>query len=413
MALSAFARPAPQSERDPAILGNRLTPGLLAMLIAQRNQGRMQPWIDLGGEFLQKNPHLASQLEIRRDSIAETRFEVRPGKGSNGRAAKKAADACRAIVTSWEERTQHAWADTIGQIALAVWWQRSCHEVMWERDGREVRPDHFEWVHPRRLSFAAPYGDPDPWALRLHDPDDAQSPFSGLFGTPLTAFHPDKFLVHTASPLGLQPTCEGLFAGCVWHLLMYEWTWRDLMALVELLGRPGVIGYYSAGGAKAATPAPGVAKMDGGRSASDAEIAHLRRVVNNASGALRDVLSDTTRVEPLRFDQRATPLQREVLQHLEGLLSKLINGSTGVRDLVAGARAAHQVAYAQSFTFWRADVRRVCSTVSWLFGRYVAANPGMFPAGTPTPRLWSPDLERSLGQSTDPSTKDPNDSPAA
>ncbi len=411
--LRVLAQPPPSTERDPAILGNRLTPALLAMLIAQRNQGWMQPWIDLGGEFLQKNPHLASQLEIRRDSIAETRFEVKPGRGSNGRAAKKAADACGELLTDWSARTAHSWADAAGQITLAVWWQRSCHEVIWARDGRELRPDHLEWVHPRRLSYSAPYGDPDPWALRLHDPDDPQSPFSGAYGTPLSSFHPDKFVVHTTSPLGLQPTCDGLFAGCVWHLLMYEWSWRDLMALVELLGRPGILGYYSAGGAKAAAPLPGVAKMDGGRFSSDAEIEKLRRVVHNASGALRDVLSDTTRVEPLRFDQRATPLQREVLQHLEGLLSKAINGSTGVSDLVAGSRAAHQVAYAQSFTFWRSDVRRVCSVISWLFGRYVAANPGIFPAGTPTPRLWSPDLEASRGQTTNPSTKDPNDAPAA
>ncbi len=101
--LRALAQPAPSTERDPAVLGNRLTPGLLAALIAQRNQGWMQPWIDLGGEFLQKNPHLASQLEIRRDSVAETRFEVRPGRGSNGRAAKKAADACTELFVSWQE----------------------------------------------------------------------------------------------------------------------------------------------------------------------------------------------------------------------------------------------------------------------------------------------------------------------
>ncbi len=407
--LRALAQPAPSTERDPAVLGNRLTPGLLAALIAQRNQGWMQPWIDLGGEFLQKNPHLASQLEIRRDSVAETRFEVRPGRGSNGRAAKKAADACTELFVSWESRSERSWADLAGQITLAVWWQRSCHEVMGVRDGRELRPDHLEWVHPRRLSYSAPYGDPDPWALRLHDPDDPQSPFSGAYGTPLSSFHPDKFVVHTTSPLGLQPTCDGLFAGCVWHLLMYEWSWRDLMALVELLGRPGIIGYYSAGGAKAALPAPGVTKLDGGRFSTDAEVERLRRVVLSASGAMREVLSDTTRVEPLRFDQRATPLQREVLQHLEGLLSKAINGSTGVSDLVAGARAAHQVAYAQSFTFWRSDVRRVCSVISQLFARYIAANPALFPANTPAPRLWSPDVEAARSTTA----KDSNDAPNA
>lgn len=413
--LKALAVPAPYQERDPHILGNRLTPGMLAALIFQRNQGWMQPWADLGGEFVQKNPHLVSQLAIRRESVVETRFEVRAGKGSNGQAARKAAKACTEIFAGWQRRLDHSWADTAGQITMAVWWQRSCHEVMWQRDGREVRPEHLEALHARRLSFAAPYGDPEPWVLRIHDPDDPHSPFSGPYGTPITAFHPDKFLAHQTSPLGLQPTCDGLFAAAVWYLLFYEWSWRDLMALIELLGRPSHIGYYAAEGAKSASSArlPGAPKMDGGRFASPEEIEKLRRVVSSVSGSLRDVLPDTTHVDPLRYDQRTTPLQREALDHLERLMSKLLNGADSISDLKPGARAAQQVMYAQSFTFWRGDVRRVISVINALFARYVLANPGMYPANTPPPELWSPDLEASRGQTTAPTEKDPNDAPAA
>lgn len=400
--LRVLAQPPPSAERDPAVLGNRLTPALLAALIAQRNQGWMQPWVDLGGEFLQKNPHLVSQLSIRRESAVETRFEVRPGAGSNQRAARKAADACATLVTDWQSRAEHGWSDVVAGVTAAVWWQRSVHEIMWAREGRELRVDHLAGVHPRRLSLAAPHGDAESSTLRLHDPDDPESPFSGPYGTPLTRFHPDKFLVHTTSPLGLQPTCDGLFAAAVWYLLMYEWSWRDLMALVELLGRPAHIGYYAAGGAKAAHPLPGVAKLDGVRFATDAEIEKLRRVVTGASGALRDVLADTTRVEPLRYDRDVTPLQRETLEHLERLLSKLINGADSISDLRPGARAAQQVLYAQSFTFWRSDVRRVCAAITWLFGRYVAANPAIFPSGTPTPQLWSPDLLREPSRAAAP-----------
>jgi hypothetical protein len=413
--LGVVAHPPPASEKDPAILGNRLTPGLLAHTIGFRNAGYMQPWVDLGGEFLQKNPHLAAQLLIRRESVVETTFQVRPGKGSNGQAARKAAKACEELLTGWQSRETRTWNDLVGQLNDAIWWQRSVHELMWERDGREVRPTSFAWVHPRRISLAAPYGDPDPWAFRLHDPDDPTSPFGGAYGVKLSDFHPDKFLTHTTAPLGLQATCDGLFAASVWYLLMYEWHWRDLCALVELLGRPPLIAYYAAGGAKSSQPTAGVANFNGGKNASDAEIAAAERAIYSASGSLRATLADTTRVEPLRFDQRATPLQREALEHLERLLSKLLNGSTGVSDVVAGARASHQVAYAQSFTFWRADVRRICSAVRSVFGRYVAANPGRFPVGTPVPELWSPDLlAKSDPAATDRTTapKPSKDTPA-
>lgn len=409
--LAPVAQPAPYEERDPAILGNRLTPGVLSAIIGQRNLGYSQPWVDLGAEFLQKNPHLVSQLAIRRESVVETTFEVKPGKGSNQRDALRAAKACTELMERLQDRTEASWSDFLAQLTAAVWWQRSCHEVMWARDGREIVIDHLAAVHPRRLSYAAPYGDPEAHILRLHDPDDPHSPFSGAWGVPLTRFHPDKFLVHQTSPLGLQPTCDGLFAGSVWFLLMYEWTLRDLLDLIALLGRPGHLGYYASGGAKAASAASSgqkVPQFDGERRLASAdEIAHLQRIVRGVSGSLREVLADTTRVEPLRYDQRTTPIQREALEHIERLISKLINGADSISDLKAGARAAQQVMYAQSFTFWRSDVRRVCSVVSSLFAKYVRANPDIFHTGCPLPRLWSPDLERSRGATTNPTEKDP------
>lgn len=390
---------------------------MLSAIIAQRNQGYMQPWVDLGGEFLQKNPHLVSQLAIRRESVVETEFLVRPGKGSNQRDAQRAASACTELVERLQDRTEASWGDLVAQLTAAVWWQRSCHEVMWARDGREIVVDYLAAVHPRRLSYAAPYNDPEAHILRLHDPDDPGSPFGGAWGTPITRFHPDKLIVHQTSPLGLQPTCDGLFSGAVWYLLMYEWCLRDLLALIELLGRPGHIGYYASGGAKAAgAGAAGqrVPQFDGERRlASSEEIAHLQRIVRGVSGSLREVLADTTRVEPLRYENRATPLQREAIEHLERLLSKLINGADSISDLKAGARAAQQVMYAQSFTFWRSDVRRVCSVVSSLFARYIRANPDRFHTGCPVPRLWSPDLERSRGETTNPTEKDPGNAEGA
>ena len=415
--VTPIAQPAPYEERDPAVLGNRLTPGVLSAIIAQRNLGYSQPWVDLGGEFLQKNPHLVSQLAIRRESVVETEFVVLPGKGSNGRGAKRAAQACTELVERLQERTEASWSDLVAPIAAAVWWQRSCHEVMWARDGREISIDHLAAVHPRRLSYAAPYGDPEAHILRIHDPDDPQSPFAGAWGVPITHFHPDKFLVHQTSPLGLQPTCDGLFAGSVWFLLMYEWTLRDLLDLIALLGRPGHLGYYASGGAKAAGAASAgqkVPQFDGERRLASAdEIAHLQRIVRGVSGSLREVLADTTRVEPLRYDQRTTPIQREALEHIERLISKLINGADSISDLKAGARAAQQVMYAQSFTFWRSDVRRVCSVVSSLLAKYVRANPDFFGASCPTPRLWSPDLDRSRGATTNPTEKDPGNAEGA
>ncbi len=404
--------PAPWQERDPAILGNRLTPAALASMIRARNAGAFQAWTDLGTEFLSgKNPHLVAQLGVRKASVSETRFEVKPGKGSNGQGARRAAADFAALVERWKARQE--WDLVLGQVVSAEWWGRSLHEVMWSDESGVMAPERVAWVHPRRLSYECPLQDPDPWTIRLHDPDDPTSPFAGAYGVPISAWHPDKFILHETAPLGVQRTGEGLFAGVVWHLLMYEWSWRDLMALVELLGRPGVIGYYAAGGAKAADRG-GALKLDGPQNATPEDVTALTSAVRSVSGSLRAVLSDRTRVEPLKYDSTATPLQLEAIKHIEALVSKAINGTTGVTDIVAGSRAAQEVAWMQSLTFWRYDVRRVCGWFGDLGRRMVAANPGRYGLSCPAPVVWSPDTERpepktAAEKKTDPAGDEPAD----
>lgn len=384
--------PPPWQERDPAILGNRLTPTALAGMIRNRNAGAFQEWTDLGTEFLGgKNPHLVAQLGVRKASVSETRFEVRPGVGSNGQGARRAARDFAELVERWRARQE--WDLVLGQVVGAEFWGRSLHELLWSDEAGVMAPERVAWVHPRRLSYACPINDPDPWTIRIHDPDDFSSPFSGAYGVPISRWHRDKFILHETAPLGVQKTGEGLLAGVIWYLVMYEWSWRDLMALIELLGRPGVIGYYAAGGAKAAARGDSL-KHDGPRNATGDEVTALTGAVRSVSGSLRAVLSDTTRVEPLKFDTTATPLQLEAIKHIEGLISKIVNGTTGVTDIVAGSRASQEVAWMQSLTYWRYDVRRVCGWFGDLARRMVAANPGRYGLTCPPPVIWSPDTER-------------------
>ena len=404
---TAYTLPPPYQERDPSILGDRLTPTVLAGIIRRRNEGHFQPWIDLGTEFLSgRNPHLVTQLGVRDASVCETAFKIRPSKGKNPPGAARAAKDFEALCDRWKRR--RTWDTTCAQVVRGEWWGRSLHEVLWSAESGVMAPERVAWVHPRRLSYACPFHDPDPWTLRLHDPDDPTSPFygSGLYGVPLSTWHPDKFILQECTPLGVQRTGEGLFAGVVWYLLMYEWSWRDLMQLVELLGRPGHVGYYAAGGAKSAqsgaTTGP---KFDGGRSASNEEIEQLHQTLLRVSGSLRAVLPDTTRVEPMKYDNRTTPLQLEVGKHIEGLISKVVTGTTGVTDIVAGARAAHDVAWRQALTYWRYDCRRWIGWLMDLGDRMTRANPSRYGVGTPGPEVWSPDLEASDAPAP---TTDPN-----
>lgn len=132
--------PAPWQERDPSILGNRLTPSALAAIVRDRNGGAFQAWTDLGTEFLSgKNPHLVAQLGIRRASVCETRFVVNPGEGSNGRGARRAAQDFEALIERWRSRQEFELL--LGQVVAAEWWGRCLHEVLWSNESGVMAPE--------------------------------------------------------------------------------------------------------------------------------------------------------------------------------------------------------------------------------------------------------------------------------
>lgn len=376
--------PNPWTDRDAAVIGSSLTPQRLTQLLRERNAGYLQGWVDLADEAREKSPHLHTQLAIREQSVVETEFEVVPGSGSNQRAAERAASAARLLMERWSAREEEGLETWLAEFVEASYYGRGAHEVMWERSPEGlVVPAALSKIDPRRLGYACDSADPDPWGLRLWDDGAAMTPYSDTYGVPLSSFHPDKILVNQPRVRGSQRSREGLFAVVVWYWLFSVWSWRDVMALAEMIGRPPVIGYYAAGGAK---DAGALQKFDGARTASPQDVAAAKRAVNAMTSALRAVLPDTTRLEPLKFD---TPpgkaLQLQIDEAANAHISKAINGSTGVSDIVAGARASHQVAYAQSFTFWRADCRRAARLLTTLLQRMVRANPDYFGANCPLP----------------------------
>lgn len=370
-----IATPNPWHDRDAAMLGNQLTPRLLTSILHQRNQGDLRLWNDLADEQREKNPHLHSQLAIRELSVVETNFEITAGLGSNQRGAIRAADAAKELVEAWNGREHSNTYRWLAEFVSAHYYTAGVHEVLWERTGGETVPVELAWIEPRRISYACDLSAIDPWEMRIWD-QYGGGPFDRWNGVPLSNFHPDKFLQHRPRVRGSQPTREGLFAIIVWWTLFYVWDWRDLMAAIELLGRPPVVAYYAAGGAKADGT---VSKLNGDRNATKEEVAAAKRAVDAVSGSLRAVLADTTRLEGLTLPLAGTnPIQLQAAETIERLISKAINGVDSVSDLKPGARAAVEVQERTSLTFWRADCRYAASALQRLIARYIRANPGRF-----------------------------------
>lgn len=376
-----IAVPGPWTDRDNDVLGVTVTPEVLAYIIQRRNRGELRQWCDLADHARRTNPHLHSQLQVRELSVQETDFEVVPGDTTA--RAKKAAKACEDLFRFWQEEGWYTWAS---DIVGAKYYPVGLQEVGWGRWDGLMTPLSLTRVAERRLSYACNRFDGTPWELRIWDQNAPESIFNPVYGLKVSDFHPDKFIVHEPRIVGGHRASEGLFAVVCWYWLFGVYSWKHLMALLETFGRPPVIGYFAAGGAKAADRGGGV-KMDGARNATDSEIAAAKRVLATMSGALRAVVPDTIRYEVLKFDMPTNPAQILTSDKVDAYISKAINGTTGVTDIVAGARSAHETAAEQALTPYRADCRDVARVGSILFRRFVRANPDYFGATCAPPRM--------------------------
>lgn len=372
------AIPAPWIDRRAAVLGNAVDPEVLSRIILKRNDGYLAEWCDLADHARRTYPHLHAQLSTREQSAQETEFEVVAGAGPGGNRAEA---ACREL---WAEWQRNGWETWCAEIVGAKFYPAGLHEVSWARADGLIAPTRLTRIAERRLSYACPVYDPEPWALRIWDPQDFHSPFQSIYGLRVDSFHPDKFLVHEHRVAGGHRASEGLFAVVCWYWLFGVYSWRDMMALLEMLGRPPVVGYYAAGGAKSDG---NTTKLNGDRNATQAEIAAAKAAVGSVSGALRAILPDTVRLEAIKFEVPAQPHQILTADKVNELISKAINGTTGVTDIVAGARASHEVAMEQSLTPYRADVRSIARVGTELFRRFVRANPDYFGARCEPPTL--------------------------
>lgn len=376
----SLATPGPWTDRESDVLGVNVTPEALGLILRRRNEGYLEAWADLADHARRTHPHLHTQLQNRELSVQETEFEVVAGEGTSKLRDAYARDACQELFTEWQERGWGSWsADIVG----AKFYPAGLQEVGWERFGGLVAPVSLTRVAERRLSYACDRFDPDPWALRIWDQQDPYSDFGGLYGVKVRDLHPDKFVVHEPRVVGGHRASEGLFAVVCWYWLFGVYSWKHLMALLETCGRPPVIGYYNAGGAKADGA---LAKSNGDRMATAEDVAAAKRAIAAMSGALRAVLPDTVRLEALKFEIPPNPAQILTADKVDAYISKAINGTTGVTDLVAGARAAHETAAAQAMTPYRVDCRDVARVGTILFHRFVRANPDKFKSGA-APKL--------------------------
>lgn len=330
-ALSVVSQPSDQDKYQRRI-GSGLTPQVISGILRNADIGYMDQWADLLDEIRQNDPHLQCELGKRESQVAGAPIEIRPANSSA--KAKKSADYCQRITETLEipaASLSLSFRGALAHLLGANYHGRAACEVVWARDGRYLRPARVEWIHARRLAYAA-----RSWKLHVWDAASPNTPFSQFPGIPVddTATFPvGKLIVHTPRVYGTYPTREGLGRCLVWYSAFKRWTVRDWIAFAEWAGRGIRIGKYSTG---TDPKSPARATPEDKSALEDALLA--------MSSSISTIVADTTGIDVI-----APPNNQEVHERLSLLcnneISKAVVGGTLSSD--PGDRGARSLGEVQ------------------------------------------------------------------
>ena len=205
---------------------NGLTPQRLARIFLEADNGDVLRQAELFEEIEEKDPHLASQFQIRKTAVQGLEYEVLPGLEDDARA-RKIADFCREVIDSIKD-----WDDVILDMLDALPKGYSMLELLWDTSGREVRPRDIRWIHPKKITF---WNSLTPRLLTEENQVEGIDP------------PPFKFIYHRYKARSGYDTRAGILRVCAWMYLFKNYAIKDWVVFGEVYGMPLRVGKYQPG----------------------------------------------------------------------------------------------------------------------------------------------------------------------
>lgn len=202
---------------------NGLTPERLASIFREADIGYVYRQMELFEEMEEKDTHLFSVLQTRKNTVMGLDFDVMPYSADDPRD-KQIADfvlQCLNNITSLEE----IFLDLLDAIGKGF----AVGEVMWARDGNNIVIGDVIWRHQK--NFFYDFNN----VLKVRTDYDT----AGI-ELPL-----NKFIIHRYKAKSGHPTRAGILRVCSWMYLFKNYDVKDWVAFAEVYGMPLRLGKYS------------------------------------------------------------------------------------------------------------------------------------------------------------------------
>ncbi|MGI6542958.1 MAG: DUF935 domain-containing protein [Limnochordia bacterium] len=248
-----------------------LTPAKLAAILREADAGDVWRQAELFEEMEEKDAHLFSLLQNRKNAVLGLDWEVLPF--SSDRQDQKIAEFVNDVLQNLE-----GFEDNLLDLLDAIGKGFSVEEIIWQVEGKRVYPVALNWIHQKRFRF----GDHD--ELRLITEDQIRG----------IELPPHKFVVHRYKARSGLASRAGVSRVLSWMYLFKNFGIKDWVRYAEVFGMPLRLGKYEAGASEDDKKALYQALVDLGSDAAGiiskaTEIEFIEPKINTSRNTFQDL----------------------------------------------------------------------------------------------------------------------------
>lgn len=276
-----------------------LTPVKLAEIFKEADAGDVLRQMELFEEMEEKDPHLFSQLQTRKNAVTGLDFEITPF--SDDPRDKEIADFIEEQINGIEsfEDVETDLLDAIGK-GFAV------SEIMWGYDEGRVVVNDIRARHQKRFFWDTM---DDSFRVRTEEAPE------GLL------LPSNKFIVHKYKARSGHPSRAGVLRVLAWMYLFKNYDLKDWVAFCEVYGMPLRLGKYQ----------PGASESD--------KVALMQALIQIGADAA-GIIPDGTTIDFINAEKTSsTDLYERLARYCDEQISKAVLGQTLTSDSGGGSFA--------------------------------------------------------------------------
>lgn len=284
-----------------------LTPVKLADIFKQADGGDIYRQAELFEEMEEKDTHLFSQLQTRKNAVLGLEYEVMPYSDSteDKKIADFVSDNVKNIIGNFD--------DSLLELLDAIGKGYAMTEIIWSTDGGKAVVEKLEWIHAKKAVFYDMSA--DAWKKDYEMPRvvTEAEPSKGEIMPPF------KMIYHRYKARSGYDTRAGILRVCAWMYLFKNYAIKDWVAFMEVFGIPLRLGKYDAGA---------------GPEEKDALITAISSLGSDAAG----IISKNTEiefVEAQKGQSKENPFQG-LAEFCDKQMSKAIVGQTASSEGTPG-----------------------------------------------------------------------------